>query len=60
MFFTQIRTSRKLRKCERCRKYIRPGERYARYSAPPGGELGNVGWWHLTEHVKDGCPGVTW
>lgn len=55
-FFTQVRTSRKTRQCERCHKPITPGERYARHSAPPGGELGNLGWWHIIEHPADQCP----
>ena len=51
---TTVRTSRKARQCETCHKPIGHGERYARHSAPPGGELGNTGWWVIVEHLK--CP----
>lgn len=46
--------SQKRRRCEDCRGVIEPGDRYARLSAPPNGELGNERWWTLYVHAE--CP----
>jgi hypothetical protein len=52
---TEVRTSRKVRRCWRCRERIQPGQRYERHSLPPGGELGYLGWVREAEHVDGEC-----
>lgn len=48
---TELRTSRRTRRCARCRQTIGPGEQYLRLSLPPGGELGYLGWVREAEHI---------
>lgn len=50
--FTAERTARKPHQCARCGGAIRPGERYASISWPPGGEMGYLGWSRLAEHLS--------
>ena len=47
----RVRKSRKRRTCSRCGGTIQPGELYEDARLPPGGELGNTGWWRSTSHV---------
>ncbi|WP_431781777.1 hypothetical protein [Streptomyces chumphonensis] len=43
------RTARTPKRCHAhlCRRPIERGDRYVRASLPPGGELGNTGWWSM-------------
>lgn len=54
-WFTRKRTARKRHRCSDCRMLIEPGQRYLYHAIPPGGELGNPGWWHTITHLPAGC-----
>mgnify|MGYP006935514237 FL=1 len=48
---TTVRRSRRLRRCDGCKRPIERGEVYAEHVAAPDpfGDIGNSHWWRLTE-----------
>lgn len=56
-----VHTARRQHACEgfRCngRRSILPGHRYTRSALPPGGEIGNTGWW--TMRICGDCQPIT-
>jgi predicted RNA-binding Zn-ribbon protein involved in translation (DUF1610 family) len=47
---TNLRTSRKSRRCEGCLRWIHPPDQYLEHvAAPDHGELGNTTWWRSPE-----------
>ncbi len=49
--FTTEHTARKTHRCGSCCKPIKPGQRYKRHAITPGSDLGNDGWWTVTNHA---------